>query len=143
MNQEYSYTTTHPQRRKKWPWVVAISVAAVFALCGIGAAVLGVGGKAVVDAVETEAADRKADVKLTACSGTSVGTVDVKYTIVNSGTVERTYLLDVEVTDASGTRVGSANAIETDVKPGKTVKGTAVGVLEGKPSKFTCTLVEA
>jgi hypothetical protein len=138
----YDYSSVHPKKRKRWPWVLGALLAVVACAFG-GVAVLGVGGAAVVNQVETEEANRTADVKITSCAKTIIDTVEVKYTIVNSGTTPRTYILDVEVKDDKGTRIGTANGLENEVKPGVTAKGTAVGTIEGGSGKFTCSLVSA
>lgn len=129
---------TKPKRRV-WPWVLAV-VLGVIAFCGV-ASVLALGGG--VKAVQHEQASRTADVKMTGCRKTVIGTVEISYTLTNSDTVGRTYLPEFQVKDTGGTIVGQATDITPEVGAGQSYKGKAVGSLDDEAGKFTCVLVSA
>lgn len=136
---------TPGKKRSRW-WVWAIVAVAGLALCAFGGlAVLGLGGKAVVNQVDKEAADRRADVVVTACSLGEFDTVTVKYTVHNHSDQTQSYLPQFNIEDAQGTVYGQAADVVNDLAPGKEYKGSAVSTVEKAPGKarITCKLTNA
>lgn len=133
--------TNQPLRRKRraWPWILAT----VLAVCGIGSVVTfaAIGGG--VKAVQQETQSRTADITISGCSKTVIGTVEVAYTLTNSATVSRVYLPEFRLETADGTIVGQAADITPEVPAGKSYKGKAVGTIDDGAGKFTCKLVSS
>jgi len=136
-----------PRKRRIWPWVLA-AVVLVLA-CGVGGlALVGAGGKAVVDSVDQQvsqqATDRKADIKLTSCSLGEFGLVTVRFTVHNSSAQAQSYLPQFDIEDGKGTVYGQATGVVNELAPGKDYKGSAVGQAEVPArTKITCALTGA
>jgi hypothetical protein len=141
-----TYGLVPPKRRKRWPWVVLALVLVVGSCLGGGALLLG-GTAAVVNegvkAVESEAAARTDDVKMTKCARDQFGLVTVSYTVVNSGTEARSYLPQFDIVAADKTVIGQAADITQDIAPGATLKGKATGSVSEDSGKITCRLASA
>lgn len=127
--------------------IVLIVLGVLLALCG-GATVftLAGAGKAIetVDKeIKKEAVTRTADVKITSCAlGAGGMFIEVKYDIVNSSDTTQTYILSFDILSGK-TRVGEANGIESDVAPGVTVKGTAMGTVQEGSKDLECQIRSA
>lgn len=129
-----------PRRNRWWIWVVAASCAA---LCGFGAlALAGAGGKAVVDEVGRQSADRQADVKITGCSADQFGLVEVKYTVHNSGTDAQSYLPAFNIESKTGVVYGQTMDVVTDLAPGKDYQGSAISSVNNRKD-VVCKLTGA
>lgn len=131
------------KRSRAWVWVLVAAVLVV--ACGFGAlALAGAGGKAVVDTVNQEAADRKADVKITGCSVDQFGLATVSYTIHNDSAEAVSYVPEFNIESKTGTVYGQAADIVNDLAPGKDYKGKAVaGATVDGGAKIVCTLTGA
>lgn len=128
-------------------WLLGAVVLAM--LCG-GAAVamIGAGGKAVVDSVDQQvsqqASDRRADVKLVSCSRGEFGLVTVRFTVHNSSDQVQSYLPTFNIEDAKGVVTSQATGVVNNLAPGKDYKGSAVGVDEVPAgTKIVCKLADA
>lgn len=133
--------TAYPKRRKIWPWIVGAALA--LALCGLGSVVLlGAGTKAAVDEIEQQQTQRTADVKITECGKSVQRLVEVSYTVTNSGTEARQYFPSFDLVDKNDIVIGSALDMTTELKPGETFKGKALGTVSSN-GKVTCRLNDA
>lgn len=139
--------TAYPRKRRVWPWIL-VGVLAVLG-CLAGGLVLGLAGTGAainegVKAVEAEAVDRQADVKIGKCDReTLLDVVEVSYTVTNSGDTPRTYVPTFDIVTADGTVVGQASDITSELAPGAVYKGKAVGAPSEAGGKITCRLTSA
>jgi hypothetical protein len=139
----YPPTPPPPARKSHTLRTVLIVLAVLAALCG-GAGVLfvgAVGGTAKV--VTDEQASRAGDITVDSCRAELGTIVYVQYTIVNSGTTSQTYIPQFDLIGTDGTVLGQASDITSDLAPGKTYKGKAMGTLSDRVPAFTCKLVSA
>jgi hypothetical protein len=122
------YASAPPvKRRKVWPWVLGGVIVVVLA-CGIGGlALLGAGGKAVVNTVNEQASSRQLDVTITGCKLGEFGEGEITYKIFNHTKTAQDYMPDFDFRDKSGTTYGEAVDIVNNLAPGKTYNGKAVG----------------
>lgn len=139
----------HPQQpvppRKRTGRTVAIVlgvIAVIIALCGVGAVVV-IGGGAT--AVKHQAVVHAADVKITGCSPTVIDTMNITYTIVNSGSTPGHYLPRFEIRTDDDVVVGNATDFPPAVQPGQTYKGKAIGILnvDNTSGAYSCILTGA
>jgi hypothetical protein len=127
-------------KRRVWPWI--LGGALVFLVLCVGGAIAALGGG--VKAVQHEQASRTADVHISSCAKTVIGTVEVSYSLTNSDTIGRTYVPEFQVKATDGTIVGQATDVTPEVGAGQSFKGKAVGTVDDSAgSKFTCVLVSA
>jgi hypothetical protein len=128
-----------PRKSRAWVWVLV--VLACLALCGFGVlALIGAGGKAVVDEVNRQSSDRQADIEITSCSGDRFGLVTIKYTVHNSSATAQSYFPGFNVQSKTGTVYGQTADIVNDLAPGKDYQGSAVASIGEGHKDLVCAL---
>lgn len=141
---QHGWPTPGQPKRRIWPWVL-VALALVLA-CGVGGiALLGAGGKAVVNTVNDQATARASEVKITSCTGPDeFGMVTVKYTIHNGSDEVQSYLPQFDLGDGKGTVYGQAADVVNNLAAGKDYRGSAANVVQApKGAKIVCSVTGA
>lgn len=117
------------------PWVlVVVGVITTVVLCG---------GLVLAGAVSDRAGLDDMDVTITSCEfsgGEILPSATVGYTVTNRGSSARSVTLRIEYRDGSGARIDTDTAYVRDVRPGDTVRGEEITLLDVPVAAGKCTL---
>lgn len=134
-----------PKKSNAWKWILGVAIGLVV-LCGGGLAACAAIGMNAVDSVVDEQNAKKSDVKVTSCNSKPneiLSSVEVGYTIKNSGSSRRTYLVTFAVNDAAGNRLGETVGSSLDLDPGQSTSNTSPVLLDKAASgKISCVVLD-
>lgn len=129
-----------PRRRNWWGTTPGILTIVGLALLPIAAC----GGLVAIGMISDRNGAAKMDASLTNCEFESgaIPSVTVEYTVTNRGDSTRTARLKLEYQHSDGARIDTDTAVVRDIRPGGTVRGEEITLLDGPPlGSSKCVLV--